>query len=176
MGLEIALGNAGEDVGERHARRRLLLHVGGLGEDGAEFLARDLGHLLDTDDEHDAGLPRGNGVDALMDRGRAGGAGVLDPRRRGEAQIAARLQHQRGREVLLHEAGIELAEINGVDVTRLDAGVGQRLGGDVGNHGLDIQILVLRELQVVPADDAGGHGGSPQACRARSIGARLPAI
>src|SRR3546814_7686751 len=50
------------------------------------------GHLLDADAEHEAGLLRGNGIQALVDRGRAGGAGVFHAGRRLEAQARIGLQ------------------------------------------------------------------------------------
>src|ERR1700721_3073292 len=53
-----------------------------------------------------------------MHGGGAGGAGILDARRRFEAQVGRGLQHQRSGKILRREAGIEVAEHNLVDVAR----------------------------------------------------------
>ena len=47
---------------------------------------------------------------------RTGRAGVLNARGRLEAQFGVGLQHQRGREILRREAGIEMPEHDLVDV------------------------------------------------------------
>jgi hypothetical protein len=49
-------------------------------------------------------------------RRRTGGAGVFDARGRLEAQFGVCLQHQRGREILRREAGVEMPEHDLVDV------------------------------------------------------------
>ena len=76
-------------------------------------------------------------VQALMHRRRAGGAGVLHPRRALEAQVGRGLQHQRGGEILRREAGVEMAEHDLVHVGGRDAGVGQRVGRDPHDQALD---------------------------------------
>ena len=53
--------------------------------------------------KHDARGARLDRLEALMHGGRAGRAGVLDPRRALEAQIGRGLQHQRGGEILRRE-------------------------------------------------------------------------
>ena len=72
-----------------------------------------------------------------MHGGGAGGAGVLDTRRRLEAEQVGGLQHQPGREVLRREAAVEVAEHDLVDVLRPDLGMGERLGGDAHDQALD---------------------------------------
>ena len=84
-------------------------------------------HLLGADHQHDAGRIGVDGADALPDRRRSGGAGVLDARRRLEAQPVVGLQHQAGGEILRRKAGIEMAEHDLVDLVRADAGMVQRV-------------------------------------------------
>ena len=102
----------------------------------------------------------GPGLDraqALVHGGRAGGAGVLDPGRGLEAQGRVGLQHERAGEVLRHEAAVEMAEPDLVDLGRLQAGVGDRTRGRLDDQALGAAALVLAERQMAPADDAGGH-------------------
>jgi hypothetical protein len=81
-----------------------------------------------------------------MHGGRAGGAGVLDARRRLEAQAVVGLQHQRGGEILRREAGVEMAEHDLVDIGGGDAGIGQRLVGDAHDQALDaVSVMSLAE-------------------------------
>ena len=96
-----------------------------------------------------------------MHRGRTGGAGVLDPGRRLEAQLRVGLQHQRGGKILRREAGVEMAEHDLVDVGGRDAGIGQRLVGDPDDEAFDGLGVELAERRMRPSDDAGGHGRSP---------------
>ena len=80
-----------------------------------------------------------------MDRGRAGGAGVLDPGRGLEAQGRVGLEHQRAGEVLGDEAAVEVAEPDLVDVGRGEAGI-----GDGGGCSLDDQALRRSRLSCLP--------------------------
>ena len=96
-----------------------------------------------------------------MHRRRTGGAGVLDARRRLEAQLRVGLQHQRGRKILRREAGIEMAEHDLVDVCGGNAGIGQRIGRNLDHEALDGFGVELAEWRVRPSDDAGCHGRSP---------------
>ena len=146
VALEIALGDAAEDAGETALDAGLLLEIGGLEERLADRRAGQLGHLLDADHQHEPRLPGGDAPQPLMDRGRAGGAGVLDPGRRLEAKSRIGLQHERAGKILANEAAVEVAEIDVVDVGRRDA----RRRPDRPLRRLDDQIL-----------DAAG----PRACR-----------
>jgi hypothetical protein len=137
----------------------------------ADLGARRAGHLLDADDERDAGALRLDRLDRLVDRGRAGRAGVLDADRGLEAEALVRLQHQRGGEVLWAKAGVEMAEHDLVDVARLDAGVLQRLVGNADDQALHGLVIELPEGRMGPADDAGGHGAI-LAIRSRECGQR----
>ncbi len=121
----------------------------------------DVGHLLDADREDEARALGGDRVQALIDRGRAGGAGILDPRRALEAQRRIELQHQRGGKFLAREAAIEGAEINLVDVGGRDAGILQRVARDADDERFDILALELAEFRMGPSDDAGGHARPP---------------
>jgi hypothetical protein len=93
-----------------------------------------------------------------MDRGRSGGAGVLHPRRALEAQSRFALHHERGRELLALEAGIDLADEHLVDVRRGNAGVRQRRADHLSDQRLHIDAILPPERRVAPADDACGHG------------------
>ena len=75
---------------------------------------------------------------ALMDRGRAGGAGVLDPGRGLEAQGRVGLQHERAGEVLGDEAAVEVAEPDLVDLGGLEAGIGDGRGRGLDDQALDV--------------------------------------
>src|SRR5439155_3264178 len=98
-----------------------------------------------------------NRADALMHRRRASGAGVLDPRRWLEAQLRIGLQHQRRREILRREAGVEMPEHDLVDIGSRNAGVGERLVGNLDNEALDGFGIELSEWRMRPSDDAGCH-------------------
>ena len=95
--LEVGGGDLAEDAGETARRVAVLRQVGGLEEVLADLGARRRRHLLDPDDERDAGAAGFDGLDGPVHGGRAGGAGVLDARRRLEAQRLARLQDERRR-------------------------------------------------------------------------------
>ena len=98
-----------------------------------------------------------------MDGGRAGGAGVLDPRRRLEAQGGIGLQHQRAGEVLGHEAAVEMAEPDLVDVGRGDAGIGDGGGRGLDDQGLDGATLVLAEGEMAQPTMQAVMGEAPDA-------------
>ena len=123
--------------------------------------ARRARHLLDADDEHDLGRAGGDGADALVHGGRPRGAGVLDAGGGLEAQMRIGLQHQRSREILRREAGVEMAEHDLVDIAGRDAGIGQRLVGDLDHEAFDGLGVELSEGRMRPSNDAGSHGGSP---------------
>jgi hypothetical protein len=48
-----------------------------------------------------------------------------------------------------------------VDVAGGNAGIGQRIDGDLHHEALDGLGIELAERRVRPSDDAGCHGGSP---------------
>src|SRR5262249_5881771 len=135
-------------------------------------------HLLGADHQHDAGRPGGDRLEALVHRGRAGGASVLDPARALEAQIGRSLQHQRGGKILRREAGVEMAEYDLVDVARLDPCIGQRLARDPHDQALDRLVFEAPELRVRPAHDASRHGRLHQEPRREALRfhKRFPAI
>ena len=125
----------------------------------------DFGHLLDADDERQPRLAGGDRVQSLMDRGRAGGAGVLDPRRRLEAKRGIGLKHQRGGKLLANKAAVHRAEIDRVDVGCADPGIGQGRLRHLDDQRLDVPALVLAEFAVRPADDAPAHSALQYAAR-----------
>ena len=48
-----------------------------------------------------------------------------------------------------------------VDLVRSDPGVFQRLDGDLPDQRLDVVAFMLAERRMAPANDTGGHPGSP---------------
>src|SRR6516165_6029401 len=103
-----------------------------------------------------------------MDRRRAGGAGILDPRRRLEAKAGVGLKSQGGREFLAHEAAVHRTKIDRVDIGGGDAGIGQGRVRHLDDQRLDVPALVLAEFAVRPTDDASAHTAL-QKSRARTI-------
>jgi hypothetical protein len=97
--------------------------------------------------------------------GRTGGAGVLDPRGRLEAQFRVCLQHQRCRKILRRETGVEMPEHDLVDIACGNAGVRQRFGRHLDHEAFNGFGVELAEWRMRPSDDAGCHGRSP--CLAR---------
>jgi hypothetical protein len=95
------------------------------------------GHLLDAHDQRDARRAGIDRLDALMDRGRAGRAGVLHAGGAFEAQFGRGLQHQRRGEILRREAGVEMPEHDLVDVGRRDPGTGHGLPRDAHDQAFD---------------------------------------
>src|SRR5204862_745933 len=102
-----------------------------------------------------------------MDRRRAGGAGILDPGRRLEAEGGVGLEYQRGREFLLYKAAVHRAEIDLVDIGRRDAGIGKGALRHLDDQRFDVEPIMLAEFRMRPADDAPGHdlSSSPAARR-----------
>ncbi len=92
-----------------------------------------------------------------MHGGGTGGAGILDPRGALETQIGRGLQDERGGEILRGKAGVEMAEHDLVDVLGRDAGMAQRLAGNLHDKAFDALAIKLTEGGVGPTDDAGGH-------------------
>ena len=122
-------------------------------------------HLLDADDERQPRLAGGDRVQPLMDRRRAGGAGVLDPRRRLEAKAGIGLEHERGRKLLADKPAVHRAEIDRVDIGRRDPGIGQGGLRDLDDQLLDVFAFVLAEFAVRPADDAPAHDRALLKCQ-----------
>ena len=123
MALEIALRDLAEHAGETGRRVAILGKIGGAQQVLADLRAGRRRHLLGADHQHDARGVRVDGADALPDRRRAGRAGILDARRRLEAQAVVGLQHQARGEILGGEAGVEMAEHDLVDIVGADAGM-----------------------------------------------------
>jgi hypothetical protein len=126
--LEIAPGDLAEYAGEPALDVRFLPHIGRLEQVAADLGGRCGRHLFDADYEHDARCHGRDGLQPLVDRGRAGGAGILHPGRPLEAQVRRGLQDQRSGKVLGREPGIEMPQQDFIDLTGGDAGIGQRAG------------------------------------------------
>src|SRR6185437_7901730 len=159
--LEIALRDLAEHAGEAADGVAVFRQIGCLQKILADLCARGARHLLDADDKHDPCRAGGDGADALVHGGRTRGAGVLDAGRGLEAQMRVGLQHQRRRKVLRRETGVEMAEHDLVDIAGGNAGIRQRLVGDLDHeafHGLGVEFS---EGRMRPSNDAGSHGGSP---------------
>jgi hypothetical protein len=117
-------------------------------------------HLLDAHGERDAGAPGLDRVDALIDRRRARGAGVLHPGHRRESHVVIELKDQRSREFLAVHAAVEGAEIDLVDVRGRDPRVVDGLARGAGDQTLQVNVVETAEAGVAPAHDTGGHDGS----------------
>ena len=115
-------------------------------------------HLLDADHQHGPGALGLDRLDRLMDRGRSGRAGVLDPGRGLEAELVARLEDQGGGEILRREAAVEMAQHDLVHVLGADPRMVERLVGDAHDQAFDRLGVVFSEGRMRPADDTGGHG------------------
>ena len=159
--LEIALGDPSEDRGETPVLAAFLLDVARLDQHFADRRAGELGHLLDADHQHAARLAGVDRVHPLVDRRRSGGAGVFHPGRRLEAQIVVRLEDQRGRKFLAHEAPIAVSDIDLVDVGGRDPRILQRAQRDLGDQRFEVAVFMLAEFRVGPAHDACGHAEIP---------------
>ena len=94
----------------------------------------DVRHLLRADHEHGVGRPGQDGLDALVDRGRARGAGVLDPGHGLAPESGCGSHRKGGREGEIGEAAVELGDEDLVDLAGVDLRVGQGLGGDRGHQ------------------------------------------
>src|SRR5882757_8345588 len=158
VALEIGRGDLAEDAGEARLDVGLFGDIRGLDQHLARLRAVELGHLLDAHHQHEARLAGGQRVQPHVDRGRAGGAGILDPRAGLEAQVRVRLQRQGGVELLAHEAAIHVADIDDVDVLGLDASVGDSLAGGLHDQRFAGLAVELAEFSVGPSDDTGSHG------------------
>ena len=157
MFLEVLLRDPGENAREAALDFTFLLQVGGFQQNAADLGAGKGGHLLDADDEHEAGLLGLDRLHALMQRRGSCGAGVLDSRRRLEAKGIVGLQDQGGREALGREALVVGAQHQFVDVPDLEPCVGDGCGRDLEDQGLDVLAFVLAKGGVAPTDDAGCH-------------------
>ena len=159
--LEIEPGDLAEDAGKAALDVGFFAHVGSLEQVAADLRPRRRRHLLDADHQHDARRTRGDRLQALLDRGGTGGAGILHPRGALEAQIGRGLQHQRGGKILRGKASIEMPEHDFVDILGGDAGVLERVAGHLHDQALDRLVLKLAEGTVGPTDDGCGHNCSP---------------
>jgi len=158
VALEIGRSDLAEDAREARFDGGLLGDVRGLDQHLARLRGVELGHLLDADHQHEARLLGRQRVEAHVDRGRAGGAGILHAGAGLEAQVGMGLQRQRGMELLAHEAAVHVADVDHVDVAGLDAGMGDRLARRLHDQRFAGLAIELAELAVGPTDDAGRHG------------------
>jgi hypothetical protein len=93
--------------------------------------------VLGADDQDEAALAGGDLVHPHVERGRARGAGVLDPGGALEAQGRIGRKGEGGGEALLLEAA-EVADIDGVDVLEADAGVLDRTARRRRHHAFEV--------------------------------------
>ncbi len=153
--LEVGGGVLGEDLGERHPG--LFLLVGGATEGGGDVGRGVVGHLLCPDDERDLGFAGLDGVDGRVQGSRTRRTGVLDPGCRLPPQALIGLDGQRGGEPIGHHAAVEVTEPHGVDVTRIEPGVGDGTARHLDDHLLE-RVFEPPEGDVRPADHARIHG------------------
>ena len=155
--LEIAIGDAGEDIDKRAVLAAFFFVVGGFGQNLADGGAGQLGHFFDADAQNDARLARRDGVEALVYGGGAGGAGVFDASGRLEAKIGMRLQHQRGGEILRNEAAAEMADEYFVHIGGRHAGVFHSVDGGVRDQRFQLDAFMFAEFRMGPAHHATAH-------------------
>ena len=86
--LEVTLGDLAEHAGEAALDRALLLEVGGAEQRLGDLGPGQVGHLLDAHHQDETRPARADRLQALVDRGRAGGAGILDAGRRLKRQAS----------------------------------------------------------------------------------------
>ena len=110
VALEVRGSDLAEHAGKAARRFPVLRQIGGFEEIARDLGVRRVGHLLDANYKGDLGPLRFHGLDGFAHRRRAGRTGVLDAGRRLEPKGVVRLEHDRGGEVLLSEAGVEVAE------------------------------------------------------------------
>src|SRR5207302_10538458 len=115
------------------------------------------GHLLDADDKDEPRSAGGNRVEPHVDRRRPGRAGILDARRRLEAEPRIGLEDERGGELLFDKATVHRAEKHLVDIGGADTGIVQRALRHLDDQRLEVAILVAAEFAMRPPDDAPGH-------------------
>ena len=132
--LEILLRDPPEHAGKTAFNRRVFLQVAGLHQDVADFRTDRIGHLFDTDDEHQAATFRVEEIDALMDRGGTRRAGIFDTRRRLVTQCGIGLKDQRSAEILLRETAVVEPKVDRIDIRRCDAGIGNSIGRDADDQ------------------------------------------
>jgi len=161
MALEVALRDLAEDAGKASRNVAILGQIGGAQEVLADLRTRCRRHLLDADDEDEAGLASGDRLDPLVDRRRSGRAGVLHPRRRLEAKVRVGLEDESGGEILRRETGVEMPQNNLVDVLCLKAGIGDGLIGDAGDQRFDGFIAQSAERRMGPTHNRCSHSFSP---------------
>jgi hypothetical protein len=94
---------------------------------------------------------------------RAGGAGVFQTYRRGEAQRRNVIGEQRGRKVLIQKAGIEMADVDRIDLLGVQPGMFERAHGRIDHHLLGVELVEFAEGGVEPtADDWRTHEVCPR--------------
>ena len=157
MALEIPLRDAAEHAREARGNVALLAAIGGAEQVVADLRARRRRHLLSTQHEREAPPPSREEVARPMDRGRAGGAGVLVARRWLEAQFGHAVDRERTGKVLAREACVEEADEDSIHVAGRDAGVLDGATSDARDQRLDVRLIELAEGSVCPANDAGRH-------------------
>ena len=155
VAVEVGGGDGAEDAGEGEARLALV-GDGGQGQALGHVGGGALGHLLHAAHQDHVVEPGGDGEDALAEGDGAGGAGALGARRRlgdhaegvGEDGTPVGLA---GEEVVG-----EVAEVEGVDVARVDALVD---GGEHRLEGLGEEVLGVAFGEDAEAGHARSHHG-----------------
>src|SRR5262249_16342496 len=150
------LGERSEHTGKAAFYFALLGPVACTEQDVTNLCRRPGRHLLDTNDQNRASGMRFDGVDARMNRRRTSGAGVLDACGRHLTETFDSQRWKRRLKVLLLEAVVHGAEIDGVNIFGRHAGMSERLLCHLGNQGLRLAVT-LAEFAVRPTCDANGH-------------------
>ena len=155
VAVEVGGGDGAEDAGEGEARLALV-GDGGQGQALGHVGGGALGHVLHAAHQDHVVEPRSDGEDALPEGDGAGGAGPLGAGRRlgDQAQGVA----EDGPPVGLpgEEVVAEVAQVEGVDVGRVDAFFD---GGEHGLEGLGEEVLGVPVGEHAEAGHARPHHG-----------------
>jgi hypothetical protein len=151
--LEVAGGNLAEDAGKTAGRVAFFPDVGAPQQRLADLRVGQRVHLFQADHQRAFHAAAAEGVERRPDGGRSGGAGVFKPHGRRVAQFGNGQRRQRAGEVLAHEAAVEVADEDAVDVRRLQARAGDGGQSRVTDQLLQVDLVVLAEGRVAPADD-----------------------
>ncbi len=111
----------------------------------------DFGHFLGPDHQHEPCTTGGDRVESLVDRRGSGGAGVLHPCRGLESQTVGDLERHRGQEALADESAAIVAQVDLVDVLRLESCVFDGVPRDSRDQRFDALRVQLAERRMGPA-------------------------
>src|SRR5437773_5640836 len=144
-GVHVAVGGEREEAGRGVAAREQRMPEAGDAPPAAVF------ELLGAEHEDDVVHARGDREAAVAEGVRPRRAVVLDPR--DGPVVEAERVGERDRRLAAAGAGEVRAQVGGLDLGRLDAGVGVGLEGGVADELLEAPLVAIAELRAADADD-----------------------